>query len=128
MNGLAHYNDVVAEVRVELSQRIDAAVGSGIGPELIAIDPGIGFAKTAVQSVAVLRALPAFASLGFPLLVGVSRKRFVGTLSGEPEAERRLGGSLAAGLFAVARGASILRTHDVRETVQAVRMWHSLQG
>ena len=128
MNALAHYDDVVAEVRAELSQRIDTALQAGIEPELIAIDPGIGFAKTADQSVALLRGLPALATLGFPILVGVSRKRFVGTLSGESEAGRRLGGSLAAGLFAVACGASILRTHDVRETVQAIRMWRSLQG
>jgi dihydropteroate synthase len=87
----------------------------------------VGFAKTAEQSLAVLRALPKLAKLGCPLLVGVSRKSFIGTISGERDARRRLPGSLAAGLFALSRGAAILRVHDVRETVQAVRVWHALR-
>lgn len=128
MNSRAHYGDVVAEVRAELLVRINAAIGAGIRPDRIAIDPGIGFAKMTEHSVAMLRSLDDLRSLGFPILAGVSRKRFVGTLSGEPQADKRLGGSLAAGLFAVARGASILRAHDVRETAQAVRVWHSLRG
>ncbi len=128
MNALAHYADVTAEVRAELGISIAAAERAGIARGQIAIDPGIGFAKTGDQSVAILRALPGLASLGFPLLVGVSRKRFIGTLSGQPRADQRLGGSLAAGLFALARGAAILRVHDVTETVQAVRVWHALAG
>ncbi len=126
MNAMATYHDVVAEVRVELSRRIDAAMRAGIRPEQIAIDPGIGFAKRPADSQAVLQALPALTALGFPVLVGVSRKGFIGALSNEPQAGQRLGGSLAAGLFAVLRGASILRVHDVRETVQALRVWHTL--
>jgi dihydropteroate synthase len=126
MNALARYGDVVMEVRAELHTRIAAARQAGIQAAQIAIDPGIGFAKLGEQSPTLLRGLPQLASLGYPIVVGVSRKRFVGHLSGEPRADRRLGGSLAAGLFALANGASILRVHDVRDTVQAVRVWHAL--
>jgi dihydropteroate synthase len=126
MNAEAIYRDVVAEVRAELQARVDAAIQAGIRPEQIAVDPGIGFAKQSAHSVAILRRLGDFASLGYPVLAGVSRKSFIGALSGETRAGGRLGGSLAAGVFAVSRGASILRVHDVRETVQALRVWHTL--
>ncbi|MGD0103480.1 MAG: dihydropteroate synthase [Rhodopila sp.] len=126
MNAQAVYRDVVAEVRAELSRRVEAAVQAGVRPEQIAVDPGIGFAKQAAHSNAVLRGLPEIVSLGYPVLVGVSRKSFIGAISNEPNADRRLGGSLAAALFAVLRGASILRVHDVRETVQALRVWQTL--
>jgi len=122
----AVYGNAVAEVRAELAQRIAAAVQAGVGPAQIAIDPGIGFAKRSAHSQAVLRGLPELVSLGYPVLVGLSRKSFIGAMTEEPEADRRLGGSLAAGLFAVFRGASILRVHDVRETVQALRVWQTL--
>ncbi len=128
MNALAHYGDVVAEVRDELLERVAAARQAGIRAEQIAIDPGIGFAKLGDQSPALLRGLPVLANLGYPVVVGVSRKIFIGRLSHESRPDHRLGGSLAAGLFALARGASILRVHDVRETAQAVRVWHSLSG
>jgi dihydropteroate synthase len=128
MTARAIYHDVVAEVRADLQQRVAAAIQAGVRPEHIVIDPGIGFAKRAEHSQAVLRGLPELAALGYPLLVGVSRKSFIGAISGEPDASGRLGGSLAAGLFAVARGASILRVHDVRETVQALRLWHILSA
>lgn len=126
MNRLAHYNDVVLEVRAELLARLQAAAAAGIGAEQIVIDPGIGFAKRGEHSLALLRGLPSLASLGHPILVGVSRKSFIGALSGEPQPDQRLGGSLAAALYAVARGATILRVHDVRETVQAIRVWQDL--
>jgi dihydropteroate synthase len=122
----AHYNDVVADVRAELGARVQEALAAGIQPDRIVIDPGLGFAKQADQSQVLLRGLPGLLDLGFPLLVGLSRKGFIGALSNEPQADRRLGGSLAAGLFAVLRGASILRVHDVRETVQALRVWRTL--
>jgi len=126
MNTLAQYGDVVSEVRAELLARIQAAQTAGVRPEQIAIDPGIGFAKSGEQSAALLRGLGGLTGLGYPVLVGVSRKAFIGALSGEPEPNRRLGGSLAAGLFALAQGACMLRAHDVRETVQAIRVWHTL--
>jgi dihydropteroate synthase len=124
----ADYQDVVTEVRTELSMRIEAAVRAGIRPEQIAIDPGIGFAKRVKHSQALLRGLPDLVSLGYPVLVGLSRKSMIGAVAEEPDPGRRLGGSLAAGLFAVLRGASILRAHDIRETVQALRIWHTLIG
>lgn len=128
MNGLAVYGDVLAEVTRELAGRLAAAIHAGIAPEAIALDPGIGFAKLADHSIAVLRGLPTLAALGRPLLVGVSRKSFIGRLSAEPDPARRFPGSLAAALFAISRGASIIRVHDIRETVQALRVWHTLYG
>jgi dihydropteroate synthase len=126
MNARAVYRNVVAEVRAELSIRIEAAVQAGIQPRRIAIDPGIGFAKQANHSIEVLRGLSNLGSLGYPILVGASRKSFIGRLSGESKADRRLGGSLATGLFALLRGASILRVHDVGDTVQALKLWQTL--
>jgi dihydropteroate synthase len=126
MSARAVYQDVVAEVKAELSVRINAAINAGIQPRRIAIDPGIGFAKQATHSLEVLRGLPHFGDLGYPILVGASRKSFIGRLTGEPQADRRLGGSLAVGLFAVLKGASILRVHDVEDTVQALRLWQRL--
>jgi dihydropteroate synthase len=74
----------------------------------------------------MLRGLSGLVGLGYPILAGVSRKSFIGAISQEPEPDRRLGGSLAAGLFAIQHGASILRVHDIRETVQAFRVWQNL--
>src|SRR3954447_26619918 len=119
MNALATYTDVVPQVRDELLVRVAAAESAGIARDNIAIDPGIGFAKRVEHSQAILRGLPAFVSLGYPVLIGVSRKAFIGALSNEPRADRRLGGSIAASVFAALRGATIFRVHDVRETVQA---------
>jgi dihydropteroate synthase len=126
MHSEACYDDVVVDVRRELSERIAAAERAGIAREQIAIDPGIGFAKRATQSLELLRRLPDLASLGYPILVGVSRKSFMASVTGETDPRRRLPGSLAAGLFALSRGAAILRVHDVAETVQAIRVWHAL--
>ena len=126
MNGLACYDNVVSDVRAELAETLARAVHGGVAAERIALDPGIGFAKTAEQSLALLRGLPDLTTLGRPLLVGVSRKSFIGRIAEQPDAARRVGGSLAAGLYALSRGARILRVHDVEETVQAVRVWSSL--
>jgi dihydropteroate synthase len=126
MDKLAHYGDVVDEVLLELSARRNGALASGIKVKNIALDPGFGFAKTATQNLALLLATSRFAALGHPLLVGVSRKRFIGTLGGESVPEKRGPASIAAGLYALSQGAHILRVHDVAETVQAVRFWHSL--
>jgi dihydropteroate synthase len=126
MNALARYGDVVAEVMAELADRLAAAEAAGIGADNIVLDPGIGFAKTGDHNIGLLRGLPALLRLGRPLLVGVSRKSFIGRITGAEAPRDRVAGSLAAGLFAVARGASILRVHDVGETVQALRMWRAL--
>jgi dihydropteroate synthase len=122
----ATYDDVVQDVRRELAERIAAAEQAGVAHGQIAIDPGIGFAKRATQSIELLRRLPELATLGYPILVGVSRKSFMASITGEADPRQRLPGSLAAGLFALSRGAAILRVHDVAETVQAVRLWQAL--
>ena len=126
MNAQARYTDVVQEVKAELAARVQAALAAGIAPRQIVLDPGIGFAKLAPQSIALLRGLSELTGLGYKLLVGVSRKSFIEHVSGEPDPTRRLGGSLAAALFAIMQGASILRVHDVRETAQALRVWQAL--
>ena len=122
----ASYTDVVAEVRTELAERVAAAEAAGIRREHITIDPGFGFAKTPAQSLTLLSGLAALATLGLPILAGVSRKGFIGLAGGEPQPDRRAPGSIAAALFAVSQGASIIRVHDVAQTVQALRVWHAL--
>jgi dihydropteroate synthase len=124
----AVYRDVAEEVRSELAERIAAAEAAGIASDRIAIDPGIGFAKTAEQSLALLQRLPELASLRRPIVIGVSRKSFLATLTGEADPRRRLPGSLVAGLFALSRGAAMLRVHDVAETVQAIAIWRALSS
>ena len=120
------YGDVVAEVQRELAASVARAEAAGIARGRLTVDPGFGFAKTAEHSLALLRRLDALQSLGLPILVGVSRKGFVGVYGAEYDPGRRAPASIAAALFAVMQGASILRVHDVAETVQAVRMWHAL--
>jgi dihydropteroate synthase len=126
MHAEADYDDVVHDVRRELSERIAAAERAGIASLRIAIDPGIGFAKRPGQSIELLRRLPELAALGYPILVGVSRKSFMAGVTKETDPRRRLPGSLAAGLFALSRGAAILRVHDVAETIQAIAVWQIL--
>jgi dihydropteroate synthase len=126
MDGQASYDDIVEDVRAELLHRRDAALAAGIAAGNIALDPGFGFAKLGAQNLALLRATARFAGLGHPLLIGVSRKRFIGEFSGQPEPQKRFPGSIAAGLYALAQGAAILRVHDVAETVQAIKIWREL--
>lgn len=128
MNSLAQYEDVVQAVLEELAHRIHAAQGQGVQRDAIAIDPGFGFAKTADHNVELLRRMGTLGQLGFPIVAGVSRKRFIGALSGTADPKSRDAGSLAAGLFALSQGASVLRAHDVAGTVQAVRVWQALQS
>jgi dihydropteroate synthase len=128
MNDLASYHDVTGEVIAELCAIRDLALKAGITAQNIALDPGFGFAKLGAQNIALLQATARFAALGHPLLIGLSRKKFIGEYSGEPEPKKRLAGSLAAGLYAVAQGAHILRVHDVPETVQALKIWRRLSG
>lgn len=126
MNCQAHYVDVARDVMAELVAIRDAAEAAGVKPANIALDPGLGFAKMGAQNLALLRETWAFVALGHPLVIGVSRKRFVGEFGEEPEAAKRFPGSLAAGLYALNQGAHILRVHDVAETVQGVKMWQQL--
>jgi dihydropteroate synthase len=125
----ARYGDVAAEVASELRERVAAAERAGIARSRLVLDPGFGFAKRPEHSVALLRGLPRLtAALGLPILVGVSRKGFIGALSGEPVPARRDAASLAVALFAVAQGAAVLRVHDVAGTSQAVKVWRALAG
>jgi len=126
MMSLTQYDDVAADVARDLAAALAAAEAAGIARALVALDPGIGFAKGPGQNEDLLRRLPVLLNLGCRLLVGVSRKGFVGRLSGETVARRRVGGSVAAGLAALLGGAAILRVHDVAETVQAVRVWQGI--
>ena len=113
--------DIMADITAFLSRSLEIAAGAGIARERIVLDPGIGFGKTPEQSVIAIARLGELKSFGLPLLIGASRKRFIDRISPAPP-DRRLGGSLAAHLAAVANGAAIVRTHDVAETVQALRV------
>ncbi len=128
MHRHAQYQHVSADVAEELSRQLARTVAAGVRSEQVALDPGIGFAKTAEQNITLLRDLAPLHQLGRPLVVGVSRKRFIGVLSGQPSPKQRVGGSVAAALFALQGGASVLRVHDVAATVEAVRVWQALNG
>jgi dihydropteroate synthase len=128
MNCQAHYTHVVADVLAELAATRDAALAAGIKAETIALDPGFGFAKLGAQNLTLLKATARFVALGHPLLIGLSRKKFIGEFGGAADPQKRLPASLAAGLYAVAQGAHILRVHDVPETVQALKFWTRLQA
>lgn len=121
MQAAPRYDDVVAEVEAFLLARAFTAMTAGVAKEKIWLDPGIGFGKTVEHNLALLAALPRFVALGYPILLGASRKRFIaGVDASAREAGDRLGGSLAAHLAAAAAGVAAVRVHDVRETVQAL--------
>jgi dihydropteroate synthase len=121
------YDDVLVEIYLWLEERIRAAEGAGIAREKILVDPGFGFGKNVAHNLELMNGLGLFHSLGCPLVVGASRKRTIGALSGEAPADRRLGGSIAFAIKAAEQGAQILRVHDVFETVQALRIWRGLR-
>lgn len=120
------YDDVVAEVMAALAARRDAALAAGIAADRIVLDPGIGFGKTVAHNLALMRALGRFRDLGHPVLLGASRKRFIGAITGVERPADRLAGSLAAALFGAQQGVHILRVHDVPETRQALALWQAL--
>jgi len=113
------YGDVASEVKNFLAQRIGCCISAGISRDRLLVDPGFGFGKTLDHNLALLRDLQALAELGIPILVGLSRKSMIGTLLDEP-VNRRMWGSLAAAVLAAERGARIIRTHDVKPTVDAL--------
>jgi dihydropteroate synthase len=119
MRSEASYGDVVAEVRDFLAARVEHALAAGIAPERIVLDPGIGFAKTAAHNLELLRRLDELAGLGFPILVGTSRKSFLGLITGRAS-DDRLAGTIATCVMAFERGASIFRVHDVGPAVDAL--------
>jgi len=115
------YEDVVAEVEAFLLARVEVALAAGVAREKLWLDPGIGFGKTPEHNLALLRALPRFVALGFPVLLGASRKRFIAAIDpAATDAADRLGGSLAVALHGARAGVAAVRVHDVRETVQAL--------
>jgi dihydropteroate synthase len=122
-----HYDDVLVEVYLWLEERIGSAEAAGIKREHILIDPGFGFGKKVAHNLELMNGLALFHSLGCPVVIGASRKRTVGALSGEAPVDRRLGGSIAFALKAAEQGVQILRVHDVSETVQALRVWRGMR-
>lgn len=120
------YADVIAEISDYFQERIDYAQGRGVKREKIILDPGIGFGKRLEDNIAIVRQLRRFAVFELPLLVGLSRKAFLGLLGGEKDAERRDAETVAANLVAARNGAAILRVHDVAATVKALKVWRAL--
>ena len=124
-----HYDDVVSEVADFLAERAQLAIWAGVARERIWLDPGIGFGKHPTRhNLPLLAGLDRIVALGFPVLLGASRKRFIGATDGGADADHRLGGSIAAALVGAAAGVAAVRVHDVRETVQALRVWDAINS
>jgi dihydropteroate synthase len=121
------YEDVVDDVRAFLAERVEAAVAAGIEEERIWLDPGIGFGKTLEHNLELLRRLGELRELGRPIVVGTSRKSFIGKIDGSAAGER-LGGTIASSVLAATAGAEVLRVHDVREAAQALTMAEAVLG
>lgn len=121
------YDDVLVEVYLWLEDRISAAASAGVARDRILVDPGFGFGKNVSHNLQLMNGLALFHSLGCPLVVGASRKRTIGALSGEAGVDKRLAGSLAFALKAAEQGAQVMRVHDVFETVQALRIWRGMR-
>jgi dihydropteroate synthase len=115
------YGDVVAEVKAFLEERLAFAVGEGVPEDRVWLDPGIGFGKTIDHNLELLRRLDEIAAIGRPVVIGASRKSFLGKITGRPERER-VAATVAANVVAYERGASIFRVHDVREAVDSLRV------
>ncbi|NJL85530.1 MAG: dihydropteroate synthase [Leptolyngbyaceae cyanobacterium SM1_1_3] len=132
MQQMTDYTDLIADIQGFLQQQAERAIAAGVAHEKIVIDPGIGFAKTYTQSLEVLRGLSALRALGMPLLVGPSRKSFIGRILNQPDAGQRVWGTAAACAAAIAGGADILRVHDVAEMQDVCRVadaiWRSPNG
>lgn len=121
------YDNVVSEVMVFLKHRIEAAIGAGIKPHNIIVDPGFGFGKTLEHNLQLLQSLAEFKSLGVPLLVGMSRKGMIGSILNKP-VDQRLHGSVSSAVIAAMLGADIVRVHDVPETIDAIAMVNALHN
>lgn len=119
------YGDTVGDIKNWLARRMDAAEFAGIERRNITIDPGIGFGKTLDDNLSLLANLDVFKTLGCPILMGTSRKSFIGKIDGS-HVDDRVGGSIASALWSVANGADIIRVHDVAETVQALKVWEAI--
>lgn len=122
------YDDVVAEVCADLAARADAAMAAGVARGRIWLDPGIGFGKHMIRhNLPLLAGLDRLVALGFPVLLGASRKSFIGALDNDAPADRRLGGSIAAALAGAEAGVACVRVHDVAETRQALAVWQAIR-
>jgi len=123
------YDDVVAEVGAFLAERAETAMAAGVAREKIWLDPGIGFGKTVAHNLSLLAHLDALVDLGFPVILGASRKRFLTALDpSAKEPDQRLPGSLAAALTGAAASVAAVRVHDVAETVQALKVWAAIHA
>lgn len=122
-----HYGDVLAEVADHLRERIDAALAAGVAGTIWA-DPGIGFGKTQEHNLTLLRGITALHALGRPILLGASRKRFIGVIGDAPEAADRAPGSVAVALHGARAGVQALRVHDAAETAQALKVWQAMEA
>lgn len=122
------YDDVLLDVYDYLQARVEFAEAAGIARDRILVDPGIGFGKTQAHNLRLLKGLSLFHGLGCPILLGVSRKRFIGTIGDAPEADQRAPGSIAVAMAGVSQGAQIIRVHDVAETVQALKLHMAVTG
>lgn len=122
------YDDVLLDVYDFLAARIEALAANGIPPARIVADPGIGFGKSLQHNLALLQRIGLFHGLGVPILLGASRKRFIGTIGGAPRVDARAPGSIAVALAALEQGIQIVRVHDVAETVQAIALWRSVRA
>jgi dihydropteroate synthase len=118
------YDDVLLDVYDFLDARIDALTAIGIPRSSIIADPGIGFGKTQSHNLAILNRISLFHCLGVPILLGASRKRFIGTIGKEPQADKRGAGSIGVALAAITQGVQVMRVHDVAEHAQAIALWH----
>lgn len=121
-----HYENVLLDVYDALAESIDSAIAAGISRDQIMIDPGIGFGKTQTHNLDLIRGLSLFHGLGCPILLGVSRKRFIGTIGEAPTAQTRAPGSIAVALEGIRQGVQMVRVHDTAETKQALRLWQAL--
>ncbi len=122
------YDDVVLDVYDALEERIARALTAGVAPERIVIDPGIGFGKTQAHNLAIMRRISVYHGLGYPILLGISRKRFIGSIGGAEQPKDRLPGTLALTLAALGQGVQIHRVHDVAEIKQGLRLWSALEA
>jgi len=126
MDSLSTYSNVVKDVKNELSNQIDLAVSKGIKNEQIIIDPGIGFAKNVDQNLTLLKNLEVFVSMNYPVLIGASRKRFIGSVINEPDPTKRIFGTSAVASRCVIAGVDILRVHDIKQISQVILMTNSI--
>jgi len=128
MQNAPKYKNVCLDIYDFLNEQIEKMIDSGMQRSNIIVDPGIGFGKTLTHNFDLLKGISLFHGLGVPILIGVSRKKFIKTVAGLKENEDRVPGSIALALFARSQGVQIFRVHDVKETVQAMKLWHSMSS